>query len=184
MQSPMTCCSGPPVTTCLCCGPPTAHTPGTRCLARPTTPPWRLASSGALTTRRVMLLTQTTLPSFVMWCIYWRGNATSGCSSKRGESLLQVVVLLNGKPVTDYTFSSGVFKTTCAPLLGLDTPCCPRPCLRDTCMHVELIAHGWVSLIMQTSMQQVPAKASPSRRERPHAQHGCRWACQVAVIWT
>ena len=27
----------------------------------------------------------------------------------------QVVVLLNGKPVTDYTFQAGVFKTTCAP---------------------------------------------------------------------
>jgi len=27
----------------------------------------------------------------------------------------QVVVLLNGKPVIDYTFSAGVFKTTCAP---------------------------------------------------------------------
>lgn len=28
----------------------------------------------------------------------------------------QVVVLLNGKPITDYTFSSGVLKTTCAQL--------------------------------------------------------------------
>ena len=25
-------------------------------------------------------------------------------------------MLLNGKPVTDYTFQAGVFKTTCAPL--------------------------------------------------------------------
>jgi hypothetical protein len=27
----------------------------------------------------------------------------------------QVVVLLNGRPVTEYTFSAGVFKTACAP---------------------------------------------------------------------
>jgi len=26
-----------------------------------------------------------------------------------------VVVLLNGRPVTEYTFSAGVFKTACAP---------------------------------------------------------------------
>lgn len=37
--------------------------------------------------------------------------------------LLQVVVLLNGKPVMDYTFSSGVFKTTCAPA-GQTLPHC------------------------------------------------------------
>jgi len=27
----------------------------------------------------------------------------------------QVVVLLNGRPATEYTFSAGVFKTACAP---------------------------------------------------------------------
>ena len=30
----------------------------------------------------------------------------------------QVVVLLNGKPITDYTFTSGVLKTTYALLTG------------------------------------------------------------------
>ena len=49
--SRMTCCSGPRATTCSCCGPPTGRTPGTPCPARPTTPPWRSASSAALTTR-------------------------------------------------------------------------------------------------------------------------------------
>jgi hypothetical protein len=58
------------------------------------------------------------------------------------EVLLQVVVLLDGKPVTAYSFSGGVFKTTCACRTAL-APLKPHcPALQHPHLCPDLAAHA------------------------------------------
>ena len=76
----------------------------------------------------------------------------------------QVVVLLNGKPVTDYTFQAGVFKTTCAPpsTAFILTSCCAR-CCQSQEAGTAACACAVTSAVPKPGKQAASADGSPPR---------------------